>query len=173
MGTDRRRDLKATSAETDNPTTKEPDRCNIAQKPSCPHALERGGDRGAEKIVDVGEALSERRHAEVTETTSLRGGAVCLPDAFIPWNLSGHGVDISAWPAFFLKFLVLLVKIVSCSSKKSCPLPAPSAKGERLHSLTGIWPNQVFPTVCTMCVARGEFAPLFVHILFTFPKRVP
>jgi hypothetical protein len=118
----------------------------------------------------MGEALSERRHAEVTETTSLRGGAVCLPDAFIPWNLSGHGVDISAWPAFFLKFLVLLVKIVSCSSKNPCPLPAPCAKGERFRSLTGTWPNQVFPTVCTKSRASVRSTP---PIYSSTPHKTP
>jgi hypothetical protein len=84
MDADRSGDPKAASAETDNPMTKGPDRCEIAQKLRHPRTLERGGSGGTEKIADMGEASNERRHAEVTETTSLRGGAVCLPDAFIP-----------------------------------------------------------------------------------------
>jgi hypothetical protein len=107
MGADRKGNPKAASAITDNPMTKGLDQCEIVRQLCLPRALERGGDGGTEQIIDMGKASSERRHAEVTETTSLRGGAVCLPDAFIPWNLSGHGVDISAWPAFFLKSLEL------------------------------------------------------------------
>lgn len=80
----------------------------------------------------MGEASSKKEQAEVTETTSLRGGAVCLPDAFIPWNLSGHGVDVSAWPAFFLKFVSYFANRLRVLFK-TLPLPAPCAKGERLH----------------------------------------
>jgi hypothetical protein len=53
----------------------------------------------------------------------LRGGAVCLPDAFIPWNLSGHGVDISAWPAFFLN------RVRTSKNFRRCRRPAPKGSG--------------------------------------------
>lgn len=101
MGADRRRGLKATSAETDTPCTKDPAGAASHKNSAAQTRLRVGGDRATEKVVVMGEASSKKEQAEVTETTSLRGGAVCLPDAFIPWNLSGHGVDVSAWPAFF------------------------------------------------------------------------
>ncbi len=54
------------------------------------------------------------RHAEVTMTASVRGGAVCLPDAIIPKILPGHGNRSLSGRPF---------------SKVLLPLPAPCAKG--------------------------------------------
>ena len=57
------------------------------------------------------------RHAEVTKTASVRGGAVCLPDAIIPKFLPGQrSRSLSGRP--FSKVLL--------------PLPAPCAKGSGL-----------------------------------------
>jgi hypothetical protein len=80
-----------------------------------------------------GFASCAMRHAEVTKTASVRGGAVCLPDAIIPNSLSGHRSRSSAWPAFFLK---------SCCR---CRRRAPKGAGVALN---GIW---------AICIARTGY----------------
>lgn len=61
-----------------------------------------------------GFASCGERHAEVTKTASVRGGAVCLPDAIIPNSCPAKGVDPCLAGLF---------------SKVLLPLPAPCAKG--------------------------------------------
>jgi hypothetical protein len=69
-GADRMRDLKAATARADIPMTAEPDQCEIKRQLCCQPALKEEDCSGTDKIMDMGEASSKMRHAEVTETTS-------------------------------------------------------------------------------------------------------
>jgi hypothetical protein len=73
------------------------------------------------------------QHAEVTKTASVRGGAVCLPDAIIPDSCPAIGIDPCLAGLF---------------SKVLLPLPTPRVmifrgQRERVAALYGIWPKQV------------------------------
>ena len=50
-----------------------------------------------------GYASCDERHAEVTNSASCRGGAVCLPDAIIPKSCPAIGVDPRPGRPFVLK----------------------------------------------------------------------
>ena len=54
------------------------------------------------------DASSERSNArEVTRTTSVRGGAVSLPDAIIPETCPANGVELGLAGLFFLSLSLL------------------------------------------------------------------
>jgi hypothetical protein len=67
------------------------------------------------------------RHAEVTKTASVRGGAVCLPNAIIPDSCPAIGID----PC-----------LASLFSKVLLPLPAPCTKGSGLLRCTASGRNR-------------------------------